>query len=110
MSTIKCWNCGSKTPEENQFCQHCLENLGEPSHFQFIQTAPWEINPIEKERYAGGGYKTQQAIYDQVMEDKKKWTADGKWGRWEKDRKERLQERRKYFRKHKDKKDDFTGV
>ena len=110
MSTIKCWNCGSKTPEANQFCQSCLENLGEPAHFGIILTAPWEIRTHEREEYKGAGYGRQQEIMDRVVEDKKKWTGDGKWAKWEKDRKERLQERRKYFRKHKDKKDNFEGV
>lgn len=64
----------------------------------------------EKEKYRDAGYGRQQDILDRVMDDKKKWTTDGKWANWEKGRKQRLHERRMYFRHHKDKTDDYTGV
>ena len=74
------------------------------------KTPPWEMNQREKEEYASGNYKKQQAIMDRVMAEKKKWEHSGSWGSWERGRKRALRERRDYFREHPDKKDDFTGV
>lgn len=64
----------------------------------------------EKKAYDAGGHKTQQVIMEGVMDRKKKHTRGGRWRNWEKGRKKALRERRDYFRKHPDKKDDFSGV
>ena len=75
-----------------------------------LKKAPWEFSKTESEVYKHSGWKTQQKILDKTMEEKKKWTSTGAWKNWEEGRKKRLKERRDYFRKHQDKKDDFSGV
>ena len=73
--------------------------------------APWEMGKLAHERYARAGVVEQQAILDQVIREKKKWTSSSrKWRGWEEGRQKALKERRDYFRRNPDKKDDFTGV
>jgi len=64
----------------------------------------------EQERYKHAGWKEQQRILDKVKAEKAKWEKSGKWGNWERGRKKALSERREYFRRHPEKKDDFSGV
>jgi hypothetical protein len=71
---------------------------------------PWEMTTRQREEYASSGWKKQQDIIDQVKREKKKHTQSGKWANWERGRKKALSERRDYFRKHPEKRDDFSGV
>jgi len=69
-----------------------------------INKPPWErkIRP-------DAGREEQERHIEEIISEKKKWKT-GKWARWERGRRKRLSERRDYFRKHPEKRDDYSGV
>lgn len=72
----------------------------------FKQKPPWEINVNPH-----ASREEMQKKGDASEEIKKgEMARGGKWARWEKGRREALKERRDYFRKNQNKKDDFSGV
>jgi hypothetical protein len=72
----------------------------------FREDPPWKT---KMDPMAGRDDMQKQTDHAEAIRDRE-MKVGGRWKKWEEGRKKALKERRDYFRKHPEKKDDMSGV
>lgn len=85
MKRIICQQCGKKTSDSKQFCEHCLYNVHYRT-FNIINSIPWKLSADNHKLATDGEYN--HSYTEAVNREYKKWATPGSsWSDHEKSRK-----------------------